>query len=185
MSTIINGTTGITTDGLIVGTATAQLLKLETAQATTSGTTIDFTSIPSWAKKITVLFNNVSTNGTSVVQIQLGTSGGIQTTGYNCEVYTIQAAGTNGLSASTGHLIQFNGNASDIIRGQTQFTLIDASTGAWVSTSYNQYRTGVVSALSSTTKTLSGTLDRVRITTVNGTDTFDAGSINILIEGSL
>jgi hypothetical protein len=30
--------------------------------------------------------------------------------------------------------------------------------------------------------TLSGTLDRVRITTVNGTDTFDAGTINILYE---
>jgi hypothetical protein len=29
---------------------------------------------------------------------------------------------------------------------------------------------------------LSGTLDRVRITTANGTDTFDAGSINILYE---
>jgi hypothetical protein len=31
--------------------------------------------------------------------------------------------------------------------------------------------------------TLSATLDRIRITTVNGTDTFDAGSINIAYEG--
>jgi hypothetical protein len=30
---------------------------------------------------------------------------------------------------------------------------------------------------------LSGTLDRIRLTTVNGSDTFDAGSINIIYEG--
>lgn len=178
MTLVLSGTSGVALDSI-----KNSLMFLETAKATTSGTSIDFTGIPSWAKKITVLLNNISTNGTSVVQIQVGTSGGFQTTGYNCEVYTIQTTGQGVLSASTGHLIQFNSNASDIIRGQIQFILIDASTGAWVSTSYNQYRTGVVSALGSTTKTLSGTLDRVRLTTVNGTDTFDAGTINILIEG--
>jgi hypothetical protein len=31
-------------------------------------------------------------------------------------------------------------------------------------------------------KSLAGTLDRVRITTVNGTDVFDVGAINILYE---
>jgi hypothetical protein len=185
MSTIIDGTTGITTDGLIVGVEKAQLIKLETAQATTSGTSINFTGIPSWAKKITVMFNGVSTNGSSVVQIQLGTSGGIQSTGYATETYSVQGAGTLLLTATTGHTLTYNAASSDIIRGTATFTLVDAGNATWVSTSYVQYRTGVVSALSSSIKTLSGTLDRVRITTVNGTDTFDAGSVNILIEGSL
>jgi hypothetical protein len=169
---------------LPAATGTIQLLKLETSQATTSGTFKDFLNIPSWAKKITVMFNGVSTNGTSIVQIQLGTSGGIQSTGYITETYSCQDGGTGRISATTGHTLTINAGSTDLIRGTATYTLLDASNGTWVSTSYVQYRTGVVSSLASSIKTLSGTLDRVRITTVGGTDTFDAGSVNILIEGN-
>jgi hypothetical protein len=176
----ISGTSVIT---LPVGSGTFPLMTLSTAVATTSGTAIDFTSIPSWVKKITVMFNGVSTNGSSIVQIQLGTSGGIQSTGYATETYSVQASGSGVITATTGHTMTLNAAAADIIRGTATYTLVDANNATWISTSYVQYRTGVVSALSSSIKTLSGTLDRIRITTVNGTDTFDAGSVNILMEG--
>jgi hypothetical protein len=69
-----------------------------TAVASTSGTSIDFTSIPAWVKKITVMFDRVSTNGTSFVQVQLGTSGGFVITGY---VSAASNTGT-GISSTTG-----------------------------------------------------------------------------------
>jgi hypothetical protein len=62
-----------------------------TAVASTSGTSIDFTSIPSWVKRITVMIAGVSTNGSSIIQIQLGDSGGVETSGYT---------GTTGYNAS-------------------------------------------------------------------------------------
>lgn len=61
----------------------SQPLTQGTSQASTSGTAIDFTGIPSWVKRITVMFSGVSTNGTSVPQIQVG-AGSVTTSGYLC-----------------------------------------------------------------------------------------------------
>jgi hypothetical protein len=164
---------------LPAATGTIQLLKLETAQATTSGTFKDFTGIPSWAKKITVMLNSVSTNGTSLVQVQIGTSSGIETTGY-----------LSGNSASnflsSGFMTGANNTATDWRIGAMTITLLGSN--LWImSGSIGASASGAVSGQSYAmmgNKTLSGTLDRVRITTVNGTDTFDNGSVNILIEGN-
>ena len=68
MAVTINGSAGVTTN---VG-AVYNGLQTGTAVASTSGTSNDFTSIPSWVKRITVMFNGVSTNGTSPVQLQIG-----------------------------------------------------------------------------------------------------------------
>jgi len=74
-----------------------------TSQASTSGTSIDFTGIPSWVKRITVMFNGVSTNGTSNKQIQLGDSGGFETTGYlGASVQLTDAASVNAATITTG-----------------------------------------------------------------------------------
>ena len=181
MSTIIDGTTGITTDGLIVGTATAQLLKLATAQASTSGTSIDFTSIPSWAKKITVLFNEVSTNGTNHILIQLG-SGSVETTGYTSVGSALpNSAVVSTVSSTAGYLV-FTTAASNVVSGHVILTLISGN--IWIG-SVNGKVNATSSIAGGGSKTTSGTIDRVRITTAGGTDTFDAGSVNILIEGSL
>lgn len=66
----------LNTDWVYVGGLTSG-----TAVATTSGTSIDFTGIPSWAKKITVMFSAVSTNGTSPIQVQIG-AGSVSNSGY-------------------------------------------------------------------------------------------------------
>ncbi len=156
-------------------------MTLATAQNSTSGTSIDFTGIPSWVKKITVMFNGVSTNGTSQPMIQIGTSGGIQTTGYSTNTCNITTGVNSTVNYTNGWQI-FSSNAANVIGGALTLVQQDAATGTWVGTGLFSPSQPSVSMISGT-KALSGTLDRVRITTVNGTDTFDAGSINILYEG--
>ena len=149
------------------------------SQASTSGTSIDFTSIPSWVKRITVMFQGVSTNGTSLPIVQLGTSGGVQTTSYNGSTFQ---ANTFNASHSTGFILSVSPSAAYTIEGALVFNLLNSSTGLWVgfyAAGLSNAGTGFVGGGS---KTLSGTLDRIRITTTNGTDAFDAGSINILYE---
>lgn len=145
-----------------------------TAQASTTGTSIDFTSIPSWVKRITVMFNGVSTNGTNPVQIQLGTSGGFVTTGYTS---TYSYSTTSG-SSTTGLLV--GGTAANDTRSGIA-TITTLGSNVWVHSSViKPGTTNVFSAGGDVT--LSGVLTQIRITTVGGTDTFDAGSINILYE---
>jgi len=156
-------------------------MTLATAQNSTSGTSIDFTGIPSWVKRVTVMFNGVSTSGVSVYQVQLGITSGFQTTGYTGG-YSYNGATNAGAAVTTGFGI-FNDGGGNFKSGSLVLSLsganiwtchgVFAQTGA--APGYNLFTAGTV--------TLSGTLDRVRITTVNGTDTFDAGSINILYEG--
>jgi hypothetical protein len=71
-----------------------------TAQASTSGTSINFTDIPSWVKRITVMFNGVSTSGTSIRQAQLG-AGSVTTSGYTSSGFG-WTGGTNGVASTTG-----------------------------------------------------------------------------------
>ncbi len=151
-----------------------------TAVASTSGTSIDFTGIPSWVKRITVMFNAVSTNGSSLPQIQLGTSGGVETTSYVSVVTANNAAVTG--NSTTGFLANGAGSASYTVTGTV--TILSFGSNLWVHSTVTNTdpAAGNYSATGSGRKTLSGTLDRIRITTVNGTDTFDAGSINILYE---
>lgn len=159
----------------------AQLQRIvrATAVASTSGTSIDFTGIPAWVEKITVLFNAVSTNGTSFVQVQLG-SGSVTTSGYYSAASDIVSSVTTSTS-TTGLLFTKNAGAVDVRVGT--MTLINISGNIWIATSTSVLTNAGVSNLSAGNITLSGTLDQVRITTVNGTDTFDAGTVNILYEG--
>jgi hypothetical protein len=171
----------------IVGTDATQTLTNKTIQggaitsgtavASTSGTSIDFTGLPSWVKRITVMFDRVSTNGTSFVQVQLGTSGGFVITGY---VSAASNTGT-GISSTTG-LVIYSSAASDSRIGTMSLNLISGT--RWIASGNTIIGTTAnLNFPQAGTVDISGTLDRVRITTVNGTDTFDAGSINILYEG--
>jgi hypothetical protein len=156
-------------------------LVLGTAQNSTSGTSIDFTGIPSWVKRVTVMFNGVSLSGSSSILIQLGNSGGVETTGYVGQIVYVNGGAAGNLAFSSGVNLYGTGATAAILNsGAIVFT--NVSGNIWV------FQGAVASEANSTNnfvagrKTTSGTLDRVRITTVNGTDTFDAGSINILYE---
>jgi len=160
-----------------VAPAGGSIITSGTSQASTSGTSIDFTSIPSWVKRITVMFSGVSTSGTSNIQIQLG-SGSFTTSGYLGGFATV--GGTAG-SMSAGYLVANNVLAANLHFGSILITNITSNTWAEFGNIANSSGSNAVT-VSGGSIALGGTLDRVRITTVNGTDTFDAGSINILYE---
>jgi hypothetical protein len=178
---IVLGADGSVTVGTITGTSVRGGITSGTAVASTSGTSIDFTGIPSWVKRVTVMFNGVSTSGTSPRQIQLG-AGSVTTTGYTSSGFG-WTGGTNGQSSTTG--ILFDGEVPAAATNYNGVMTINGFGGnTWVASALIAATTGSVQQFMATGAiTLSGTLDRVRITTVNGTDTFDAGSINILYEG--
>jgi hypothetical protein len=160
-------------------TSTGTLLTAGTAVASTSGTSIDFTSIPSWVKRITVMCSAFSTNGTSNPIIQLGTSGGIQATSYTGSVWL---ANTTNTLNSSGFFISPSVAGATVLESIVTICLLNSATGLWVASIVSSQSNSATGIVGSGAKTLSGTLDRVRITTANGTDTFDAGSINILYE---
>jgi hypothetical protein len=168
-------------DGQFFGTdsnasrAQFQRLVLSTAVASTSGTSIDFTGLPAWVKRITVMLNGVSTNGTSNILIQSG-SGSIDSTGY------VSQAGNRGAESSStaGFLVTNSNAAASLIGGSVVLTTLGSN--VWVAAGTLNGANSVPNICAGY-KTFSGTIDRIRITTVNGTDAFDAGSINIMYEG--
>lgn len=143
---------------------------------TASGTAVDFTGIPNWVKKITVMFDRVSTNGASLCQIQVGHSGGFKTSGY---LGSADNGGSTGVPFTTGLGLERTIDSSTIRSGIATFINTDLNT--WIGTYVGSVTpTGVAHGGSSVD--LTATLDRIRITTVNGTDAFDAGQINIMYE---
>jgi hypothetical protein len=152
-----------------------------TAVATTSGTAIDFTGIPSWVKRITVMFNGVSTNGTSVTQIQLG-AGSITTSGYSATASQfVDAGAVSVVIIGSGFPCLTTNSAGYNLHGNIQ--ICNISGNIWVANGTLAMTTTSRSSFLAGSVSLSGTLDRLRITTVNGTDAFDAGTVNILYEG--
>jgi hypothetical protein len=150
------------------------------AQASTSGTSIDFTGIPSWAKRITVLFNSVSTNGASAIQVQIG-NGTAETTGYQSG--SLGGAPGNSLSGgtnTTGFLPTAIFTAASTIT--STMTLHNISGNNWIASGIGGATGGSTLFLLCGVKTTSNVVDRLRVTTVNGTDVFDAGTINIFWE---
>jgi hypothetical protein len=152
-----------------------------TAVASTSGTSIDFTGIPSWVKRITVMYNGVSTNGISAFFIQIGTASGVETTGYNSAAGYFGGPAVNFRTTSftTGFGVSPDSAASVVIYGSAVITLLNGNTWTMMTTTA---RTDNYLFTGGGAKTLASTLDRVRITTSNGTDAYDAGTINILYE---
>jgi len=171
---------GTNTLTLQAATATSSVNKLETTQASTSGTSIDFTGLPSWIKKITVMFNGVSTNGaTSNYLIQLG-AGSVTTSGYLGATTFLSSIAVSA-NLTTGFGIYNASGASQVFHGSVQITTMGSN--LWVASGVLAQSNGAATITTGGSVTLSGTLDRLRITTVNGTDAYDAGSVNILYEG--
>lgn len=162
--------------------AYANPITLGTEQATTSGTSKDFTSIPSAVRRITVMFKGVSGNGTSNIIVQLGDSGGIEATGYLGSGSYVASSGSVGATNFTTGFGIFASSESDVLHGSMVLTLEDSSDFTWTCTSIMSSSASGVVFSSSGSKALSAELDRIRITYVNGTDAFDAGAVNISYE---
>ena len=175
MAVTINGSAGVTTNSGAVYNG----LQTDTAKSATS-TSVDFTGIPSWVKRITVMLNGVSGSGTSAFLIQIG-AGSVTTSGYLSSASGISTGGSPTVTAVTNG---FNLIDSAVAARAYTFvaTLTLQTTNTWCLTSNGHAQTVNQTTNSAGSIALGGTLDRVRITTVNGTDTFDAGTINIIYE---
>jgi hypothetical protein len=170
MSVVINGSAGVTTNS----GAVYDSLQRDTAK-TATGTSVDFTGIPAWVRRITVMFSGVSTNGTSNILVQIG-AGSVANTGYN----STASAGNTAVNSTAGFILTGIVTAATSQSGIATVTTLGSN--VWVASSGLAFSNASVGNTASGNKTLSDTLDRVRITTVNGTDTFDAGTINIIYE---
>ena len=183
-----NGTTGLTVENtgnvtvntnLYVSGSEVEPLVLGTAQ-TASGTAVNFTGIPSWVKRITVMFNGISLSGTSNFVVQLGNAGGVDTSSYlgACNTFNTAPSATN---YSSGFLLtEDTAGATWAIHGL--MTITNVSGNIWAE-SHSVGITGIAGvSVGGGTKTLSSILTQIRITSGNGTDTFDAGTINIMYE---
>lgn len=174
MPLVLNGTTGVqdNSGAFVAGTAVAS----------TSGTSIDFTSIPSWVKRVTVLLSGVSTNGAGglVLTVQIG-SGSFVTSGYLGAVsLNVNGGSVIAAAMSTGHFMtQVQSNPSTF-HGKAVIELLGSN--KYVITGSVAYSDGAAIAYSASSVSTSGALDRVRLTTSVGTDVFDAGTVNITYE---
>lgn len=155
-------------------------LTLGTTQNTTSGTTLTFSSIPSWVKRIIIEVLGVSTSGTSNWGIKLGTAGGIESTGYTGRVNN--SANTSSAPTTIAQTV-FSSSAATTSVGVLVLALVNSSTNQWVISGTTIRADDVYSDHVGFYKSLSGVLTQIQLATVNGTDTFDAGSVNIIYEG--
>lgn len=162
--------------------AAVRPLVLGTLVATTSGTTVDFTSIPSWARRVTIFLNGVSVNGSAEMLIQIGDGGGIENTGYLGAATNVTDSATAVDNYTAGFGITGSVDAATVLHGSIVLSLIDPANNTWSAMAVNARSNTDRMGFGAGTKSLSATLDRVRITTVAGTATFDAGSANISYE---
>ena len=174
----------ITTAEIVAGAVTqakrSEQLTLGTSQASTSGTSIDFTGIPSWAKRVTVMFNGVSLSGSSSILVQIGANGAAEIASYTSGSSRTGGSGATAYTSATSGFLVSAGASTETPSGLMSLQTIGSN--LWVSAHALNVPSASCTISGAGSKTLSGTLDRVRITTVNGTDLFDAGSINIMYE---
>ena len=210
MTIVLNATTGISTPPVTVlgdtsgsisivapavaGTNTQTLLAAtgtlapfnsgaaQTAPFASPNTYADFTGIPNWVRRVTVMFRGIQTNGTSPPQIQLGTSGGIVATGYlgsstivNPSPVSVLFTTGFGIAPNTA-----NWSATVVVHGAITLTLQTGNT--WTCAGSVGRSDAASTYLTNGSLALSDTLTQIRITTVGGTNTFTAGSINVLYE---
>jgi hypothetical protein len=128
------------------------------------------------------MFNGVSTNGTSQVRIRIGPSGGVETSGYLGTSQTALASASNTQNFTAGFDLYDGAAAAAVRNGMFILSLLDSTTNTWTAMANigqsNEARSIVLGGV----KPLASVLSILSVTTVNGTDTFDAGSINILYE---
>jgi len=165
-----------------VSNYSAQLLNPITA---TNQTAITFNTIPSWTKKVTVLFDALSTNGSSDILVRVGVSGSAETSGYlSTAVLAVNGANGDGATSTVGFIVM-NNAAVYRISGQMQIIEADPTNRTWVAGGNmgTSSTSAAGSVVGSKSLTAVGTVGIVTITTAAGTQTFDAGSVAIFCEG--
>jgi hypothetical protein len=173
LATVFNGEVYIS-NGLLSPT-----LASGTANTTVSGSTVIIhTGIPTWAKRVTILYSGLSTNGSNPIVIQAG-SGTFKTTGYLGAAAVVE--GTTGYTVGFG-IGNSNVSSADLHHGTIVLNLLNPSTNTWIAGGTAARSDAVEAGFTGGAVSLAGALDRIRFTTVGGTDLFDAGVTNIMWE---
>ena len=177
MATQIQGAKIVTEEIENSAGANPYSITLGTESTTTGGTAIDFTGIPTGTSRIIVMLVGVSTSGTSNQQIQIGDSGGIETSGYLSTVSNNNAGAT---SFTAAYGLNDTVASAGVTHGNITLTLEDATNNTWTCTSLLARSDFTVVIHGAGSKSLSGELTQLRITMANGSDTFDVnGGVNI------
>jgi hypothetical protein len=161
--------------GIIFSAVLSKVVRL--ASQSLSGTEINITGLPSGVKKIEIAISGLSTNGTSIPLLRLGDSGGAENTGYSDSVSVVTNTSFTAATNSTGFPTTNLNAASSVYSGM--MTLIHLGSNLWVWAWNGAYTNILASCQGAGNKTLSAELDRIQFTMVNGTDTFDGGTIQV------
>lgn len=154
-------------------------ISLGAAVNSTTGVAVDFVGIPSTARRLTVMFAGVATNGSSVPLVQLG-SGSLQTTGYVGSIAGIANGVPPATASPTAGFGIYSTSSANLLHGQ--MTLSHMGNNVWTSEHHLSLPSGGVVLTGSGGVALGGVLDRLRVTPTNGVDTFRAGIINLAWE---
>jgi len=147
---------------------------LGTPVASTSGSTVDFTSIPAGVQYIDVVIEGLSTATTVSVLLRLGNSGGVEATGYVEGTFEDTTGSQAHYNNTTGFTMS-PPDGSATVDGIISLRLLNSASFIWCCR--GQLGHGTWSIFPCGTKTLSAELDRIQIFT---SGTFDAGSVNVI-----
>lgn len=181
MAITLDGTNGLTLPGANTGVQLGSLT-MGTAKTSTSGTSVDFTGIPSWVKRITINVVGLSFAAAGSSGVRIG-SGSLVSTGYTWLQSTTVNAGTSTVSTDTtgfGNFTTGTGAGAAIVYGQCVLTLVNPATNLWMSTGIAARPSDSIAQTWVGHVAISGALDRVSL--VASVSTFDAGTVNIMYE---
>jgi hypothetical protein len=173
-------TTAKILDANITSAKLAQPMTLMTGVAASTASVV-YSGIPSWAKRITIMFYEISITGANHILVRLGTSSGFETTGYKSQMSVTNAGSATG-NSTVGFIMHYP-EAASFSNGT--MTISHMGSNVWTSSGTYQWTGSTNSTImSGGSKVLTtGVLDRVQILSANGTDTFDSGSVNVMYEG--
>jgi hypothetical protein len=174
---------GSTTQTLVAETGALAPLVNGTVRSATTAFPLNFTNIPSWVKRITVMFASASPSLGNWFTIQLGTSGGIVTSGYLGSAFITTTGGITAMQNSSAINIYNNsGSAADTMHGSVVLNLLDPATNTWTAMGLVSKSNALVMSYVTGSISLASALTQIRVTSDGGTGSLDAGSINIMYE---
>ena len=153
------------------------MVKLAAEQAA-SGTSISFTGIPAGTSVIYVTFEGISVNGTVIPLVQIGDSGGLETSSYlGAGSLGIDATTPIGATATTGYATEGAGSGATVLHGIMTLVLSDATNNTWIAAGTLGRSDAAGVHMFGGSKSLSAVLTQVAI--VTGSNSFDAGSFSV------
>jgi hypothetical protein len=144
-----------------------------------TGSSLDFPSIPSWVKRITISIDSISFAALGVAVVRLGVSNTLVTTGYVAARVGFTTTPATVFTSVTDGVASF-GTTVAAAAATGQIVITNLTGNQWVASGQVTRTTDNVYMSTTGSITLAGTLTNLSL--VATTSTFDAGSINILYE---